>query len=185
MKVKGTGIKTTKEFVLQKFPSRFNEWVNGLSPETRKMYSEVLDIGGWYPINGAYYEPMDKIAQLFYGNNSIKAGDELGRFSADYALKGIYKVFLLVASPQYLMKKAASMMQAFYNPSEIEVAEASNKRVVVKIKRFDKINRMTEYRIAGWCVRAVELCNQKNVKYRFLSHLSAGAPETAIEFTWD
>ncbi len=185
MKVKGTGIKTTRDFVNEKFKDRYNEWIGQLPDESKKLYGGVIDVSGWFPVKTGYYDPMEKITQLFYSNNSQKAGDELGRFSADFALKGIYKVFLLVATPQYLMKRAAVMMQAFYDPSEIEVTEASPKKVVLKIKKFDKINKCTEYRIAGWCARALELCSCKNVKYRLSSTLSAGGQATIIEFSWE
>jgi hypothetical protein len=185
MQVKGTGIKTTREFVAQKFPTKYEKWLKSLSPESFSLYNGGFDICSWYPIHTAYYEPMDKIASILFNNDPLQAGDELGRFSAELSLKGIYNVFLLVATPQYLTKKATNMMQAFYKPSIIEVPKASSKGVLITIKRFDTINRMTEFRIAGWCARAFELCHQKNVKYRFLSHLSAGAPETVIEFTWD
>jgi hypothetical protein len=116
MQVKGTGIKTTRDFVMTKFPAKYNEWLNALPSASNKLYQNTINIGGWFDIQTAYYIPVNKITELFYHNNHQKAGDELGRFSAEVALKGIYKVFLLVASPQYLMKRAASMMQAFYNP---------------------------------------------------------------------
>jgi len=186
MKVKGTGLKTTRDFVKTNFPSKYAEWINSLSPEARRIYStDIIDVGKWYDIKPAYYEPIDMIVRLIYRFDSKKAGDELGRYSAEVALKGIYKVFLLVASPQYLMKRAANMMKAFYDPSEIEVSESSKKQVVVKIKKFDGINRSTEYRIAGWCAKALELCNCSNVRYKFLNQLSSGNENTSIQFDWD
>ncbi len=184
MQVKGTGIKTTRDFIKTKFPGKYDEWLNSLPEESKKLYTGPLDVGGWFDINIAYYQPVNKLNELLYQNNSQKAGDELGRFSAEVALKGIYKVFLLVASPQYLMKRAANMMQAFYNPSSIEVSQTSPGKVMMKIKEFDGINRITEYRVAGWCARALELCSCNNVSYKFQSHLSSGQPETIIEFTW-
>jgi len=185
MQVKGTGIKTTRDFVKTKFPTKYDGWLNTLPNQSKQLYTYALNVGDWYDIQIAYYHPVNKITELFYNNNSQIAGDELGRFSAESSLKGIYKVFLLVASPHYLMKRAANMMQAFYNPSEIEVAEASQKHVIFKIKKFDGINKTTEYRIAGWCARALELCNCQKVSYRFISHISSGQTETVIEFKWE
>jgi hypothetical protein len=185
MNVKGTAIKTTRDFVNDRFKLRFNEWLDQMPAESKKLYTGSIEIGKWFPVKPAYYDPMDKIVQLFYNGNYQKAGDDLGKYSAEVALKGIYKVFLLVATPQYLMKKAANMMQAYYEPSEIEITDSSNHRVVFKIKKFEKITKCTEYRIAGWCVKALELCNCKNAKYRFLNHISSGNTETTIEFTWE
>lgn len=185
MQVKGTGIKTTRDFVKYNHPHKFQQWLNALPDDSKKLYSGVLDVGGWFDIDAAYYTPIDKIVEVLYHGNATKAGDELGRYSAETALKGIYKVFLLVATPQYLMKRAANMMRAFYSPSEIEVTESSKKQVVVKITHFKGITKATEYRVAGWCAKALELCNCQNVSYKINEQLSAGQPITSIVFDWD
>lgn len=185
MQVKGTGIKTTKEFVKTKFSNKYNQWLNALPTHSKKLYEDTLNVGQWFDADTAYYKPIDTIVKELYGNNAAKAGDELGRFSAELALKGIYKVFLLVATPQYLMKRAAQMMQAFYNPSEIEVSQTQKNQVTFIIKKFDNINVATEYRIAGWCTRALELCSCNNVNYKMAKQLSKGMNQTEIVFNWN
>lgn len=184
MKVKGITIKTTRDFVKTKFPVRFEEWLKSLPTDTRKLYENPVNITDWFDAKIAYYEPMDKIAEMFYKNNHIVTGEELGKFSADIALTGIYKVFLLVATPQYLMKRSSRMMETYYNPSEIEVTEKVSKTVEFKILKFDGITKATEFRFAGWCERALELCKCKNITYRITSQLSAGQSNTLIEFKW-
>jgi len=106
-------------------------------------------------------------------------------YSAEVALTGVYKVFLLVATPQYLMKRASRMMETFYTPSEIEVSETGSKLIIMKIKKFEGITKPLEYRFAGWCVKALELCKCKNITYKITSHISAGQPSTIIEYRWE
>lgn len=185
MQVKGTSIKTTRDFVKSKFPNRFDEWIKSLPLESQNIYNSVVRIADWYDIHAAYYEPMNKITELFYSNNAQKAGEELGLFSAKIALTGIYKVFLLVATPQYLINRALRMMGTFYTPSEVEVSEVLNRIVVIKIKKFEGITKTLEYRFAGWCVKSLELCNCKNISYNITSFLSEGQPTTTIEFKWE
>ena len=129
--------------------------------------------------------PFEKITELFYDGNSAKCGEEMGRFSADIALKGVYKVFLLIASPGFLMKRASKIISTFYIPSEVNIAESSAKSVTLEVLRFDEIDLALEYRIAGWCQRALELANCNNVKYKILQFLSKGDAKTIIEFYWD
>jgi len=185
MQVKGTSIVTTRDFVKEKFPGQFNGWIKSLPPESQKIYEGMVRVSDWYDIKPAYYDPMNKIIELFYSNNFQKGGEDLGRYSAGVALTGIYKVFLLVATPQYLMKRASRMVETFYTPSEVVVVETSNKIVSMKITKFDGITKALEYRFAGWCVRALELCNCKNISYKITSFISAGQPATTIEFKWD
>jgi len=185
MQVKGTSIITTRDFVKEKFPSQFNSWIKSLPPDTQRIYENAVRVSDWYDIKNAYYIPMDKIMEQFFNNNIQKGGEELGKFSASVALQGIYKVFLFVATPQYLMKRASRMVETFYTPSEVDVSESTSKSVVMKIIKFDGITKTLEYRFAGWCVRALELCNCKNITYRITSHISAGQPTTNIEFKWE
>jgi len=184
MKVKGIAIKTTRDFVKTKFPGRFDEWIKSLPTESKQIYENVV-ITEWYEMKPAYYDPMNKITEMFFTNNAAKGGDDLGRYSAEIALTGVYKVFLLIATPQYLMKKASRMMETYYMPSNIEVTEVTGKQAIFKINKFDGITKTTEYRFAGWCVKALELCKCKNISYKITSHLSSGQPFTAIEFKWE
>jgi len=184
MQVKGTSIITTRDFVKEFYPERFNDWIKSLPPESRKIYEGVVKVSEWYDIDTAYYIPMDSIVDHFFNYNAQKAGEDLGKYSAKVALTGIYKVFLLVASPQYLVKRASKMMETFYIPSEVEVVEIAPNSAVLKIKKFDGLTKVLEYRFAGWIIKALEFCNKKNITYRITSHISTGQSSTNIEFKW-
>ena len=185
MQVKGTSIITTRDFVKETFPNKFNDWLKSLPAESKKIYEESVRVGDWYEIKPAYYDPMEKIVEQFFNFDAQKAGEELGKFSAKIALSGIYKVFLFVATPQYLMKRASRMVETFYIPSESEAIENSGKGAILKIKKFDGITKTLEYRFAGWIFKALEMCNCKNISYRITSHISSGQPTTNIEFKWE
>jgi hypothetical protein len=185
MQVKGTSIKTTRDFVKIKFPNRFDEWIKSLPKESQTLYSDSVKVGDWFDIKTAYYEPMNKIIELFYNNNAQKGGEDLGLYSAEIALNGIYKVFLLVATPQYLMKRASRMIETFYTPCVVDVSEVVNKSSVMTIKKFEGITKTLEYRFAGWVSKALELCKCKNISYKITSHISAGQPTTVLEFKWE
>ena len=184
MQVKGTSIKTTRDFVKAKFPARYDEWLKSLPSESKNLYTNMVNVGDWYDLKVAYTDPLDKIVDLFYNKNAQKGGEEMGMYSAEIGLKGIYKVFLLVATPQYLMKRATRTMETFYQPSEIEVTEG-NGVTTVTIKKFDGLTKALEYRIAGWIAKALELCKCKNINYQITSNISGGQPNTKIEYRWD
>lgn len=184
MQVKGTSIQATRDFVKAKFPGKYEEWMKALSAESQQLYYNRVNVGEWYDLKIAYTDPLDKIVEMFYYKNAQKGGEEMGKYSAEIGLKGIYKVFLLIASPQYLMKRAARTMQTFYNSSELEVSE-DNKVTTVTIKKFDGLTAALEYRIAGWISKALELCKCKNISYHMASQISKGHTSTQIQFKWD
>lgn len=184
MEVKGTGLVTTREYVKTKHPMQYDQWLNSLPLKSKEIYKGMVMNAGWYPMQEAYLTPMEQICSMFFHGDVPKAGEELGKFSAEVALTGIYKAFLLVASPTYLMRKASSMMSTYYRPSEIDAQETANNQVTLTIKKFPEISKMFEYRLAGWCKRSLELSKCKNVTYKITKHLSAGASSTEIVFDW-
>ena len=105
MKIKGTGIKTTRDFIKTRFPEKYNEWLTTLPESSRKIYTDPISISEWYSIKEGYLIPVDKMIEFFFENDVDTGAEALGKYSAETALKGVYKVFLLVATPAFLMKR--------------------------------------------------------------------------------
>lgn len=184
MNVKGTALATTRDFVKSTFPAKYNEWLESLPGESKAFYSTGIDATKWYPLNESYLIPIRKVIELFYGGNEKKGGEEIGRFSANIALKGFYKVFLLVASPHYLMTRASKLFSTYYEPSEIVVILNENNSAIFRIIKFDEIDTALENRIAGWILRALELANCKDPSFKIVKSLTSGGESTDIEFSW-
>lgn len=185
MKVKGIGIKTTREFVKARFGSKYDAWVNALPESSKPFYKTIVNVSEWFPIKEAYITPIDKIVEFFYNNDYKKGGEEIGAFSAELALKGIYKVFLLVTTPNFLMVRGSKIMSTYYDPCEIHVSEKGFKTVSLRFTDFAEMTPAMEYRAAGWCKRALELCNCKNVKCQITFHLTKKDPYTELVLNWD
>ncbi len=185
MNVKGTALTTTREFVKTNFPEKYNEWINVLPPTTKAFYAASIDATKWYPLKDGYLAAIDCVIKTCYTGDVAKGADAIGRFSAEVALKGFYKVFLLVASPNFLIKRASKIFSTFYDPSEIGVTEQDSNHATLKIIRFEEIDKALEYRIAGWIIKALELANCKNPDYKFGKMLSKGDDSTEINFSWE
>ena len=186
MEIKGTAIKTTRDFVKTNFPAKYDEWINALPEKTKAIYSSaMINMAGWYPMKEHYQIPIEKIIEMFYGGNTKVAGEAIGRFSADLALTGIYKLFLMIATPKYLMTRASVVFSTYYLPCEVKVSESSSKSVSMQVTKFPDMSAAIEYRIAGWCVRALELCGCKNVQYKTIKSLLKGDGYTEIVYSWN
>src|SRR4030042_4707169 len=99
MQVKGTALRTTRDFVKTNFPGSYDKWLNSLPPESKKLFLATLDATAWYPYKEGYSIPIGKIMEICYNSDCKTGGDRLGSWSAEIGLKGFYKVFLLIASP--------------------------------------------------------------------------------------
>jgi hypothetical protein len=167
-----------------RFPGMYDKWLDSLSEDSRKIFSSTLDATAWYPFKEGYSIPVDKIMELCYQNDLKTGGEQLGSYSAETALTGFYKVFLLIASPQFLMQRASKIFTTFYEPSNVEAEITGSSSAVLRITRFDEIDEAVEYRIAGWINKALELANCREPAYEIRKSLSKGDNLTEIHFKW-
>jgi len=184
MQVKGTAVRTTRDFVKTRFPQVYDKWLASLPEESKKLFSSTIDATAWYPFREGYTIPVSRIIELCYDNNNRIGGDEIGSYSAETALKGFYKVFLLIASPHFLLQRASKIFTTFYEPSEIEASINEGNNAVLRIIRFEGIDEAIEYRIAGWVKKALELANCREPSYEIKKALSKGDSATEIHFHW-
>jgi len=184
MQVKGTALRTTRDFVKTNFPGSYNKWIDSLTPESKKLYSATLDATLWYPFKEGYSVPVGKIMEICFNKDVKTGGDQLGSWSAEVGLKGFYKVFLLIASPQFLLQRASKIFTTFYEPSEIEASIIGSNDAILRIIKFEDIDEAVEYRIAGWIRKALELANCSEPSYVIKKALSKGEDATEIHFHW-
>ena len=137
MEVKGIAVASIPKFVQHDFGSRFNEWIDSLSKESQTIMKGTILMSNWYPMQEAVIEPTSKLCDLFYSYQNQGAWDA-GRFSADYALKGIYKIFVKFGSPEFLIKRASRIMTIYYRPSKLSVPEMSSGKAKVHISEFSE-----------------------------------------------
>ncbi len=185
MEVKGTAVKSIKEYVEKKYKSQYTDWIQSMPESSQKIMSDAIFANNWYSMKDGAVEPTLAIAKLFYRNNIQKAALEAGRFSAEQGLKGVYKIFVRVASPNYIMERAGRVFTSYYSPSDITVLDKHDKGLTIHITKFPEPEEVIEYRIAGWCEKALEFTNCKDVKSNITKSLAKGDNLTEIVITWN
>jgi hypothetical protein len=183
MQVKGTGLISTRTFVKDKHASQYSAWLNALPADINRAFSEVIQTSQWYDVEKFYYQPLKVVSQIMYQGDDKKAAFAAGQFSADYGLKGVYKVFLMIATPQSLMKAAKRIIALYYQPVSVELDEIQKKSLVLSTTKLQKNSDLLDYRTIGWCVRALELANCKNVQHE---KVEAKYPDMfSVKLSWD
>jgi len=185
MEVKGTAVKSIKEFVENKHPNQYTEWINTMPEVSQKIMKGGIFANDWYPMKDAAVSPTLALAKLFYNNDHKKAALESGRYSAEMGLKGVYKIFVRITTPNYLMQRAGRVFTSYYSPSDIAVVHSHEKGLTLHITKFPEPEEIIEYRIAGWCEKALEFTNCKNVKANITRSLAKGDNFTEIVINWN
>jgi len=182
VEVKGTGLISTRTYIKERFSDRYEEWLKALPQEARVYYEDIIPTTNWFPIKEAYFYPLKTTADMFFEGDMKAAGLDIGRFSADYGLKGVYKVFLMMATPQALMRASKRIISLYYKGVDVDILEVKKKSLVLAATQVCKDNPNMDYRTIGWCVRALELAKCKGVQYDIIS--SADDSKFAIRLSW-
>lgn len=182
MEVRGSILKGISDYIKINHSSNYAKWQNQLSNETRGLLANS-SVSNWYSIHDALIEPSKVACELIFSDEKQGAW-EMGRFAAQQGLTGIYKVFVLIATPTFVLKKAPRIMSTFYRPSELNVVESSNQSVKIRCSQLPANSSLLEYRIAGWIERAAEICNCKDVKVEILNALSKGDETFDLQISW-
>lgn len=123
------------------------------------------------------------MCELFYRGN-IKGAEETGKFSAEYGLKGVLKIFVKMGTPSFLVSRASTILPQYYKPSKMETLENTDKGALVRITEFPEINDVIEHRIMGWMIKALEIQGCKGVRTLLTQSLTKGAPATEFKVSW-
>ena len=158
MEVKGTAIASLSSFIKEKFKDDgYKKWIESLSTESKTVYTEVILPSNWYPLTVAYSEPLNIACDLFYKKNASSM-KESGKYSAESALKGVYKVFIKPGSPDYIINKAPLILQAYFKPPLV-TSQINGSTALIKISNFTGMTHVIEHRLIGWIEHALELSN--------------------------
>lgn len=185
MSVKGPAIAVLPLFIRERFGQKgLDTWLEAVSLQARQVYTSQILPSEWYPIDEVYLQPTKVLCDLFYRGDPAGAR-EIGAYSADYALKGVYKAFVKMTSVKFFVSRTASILQTYYRPCTAQVVLSEPKRAALQMHEFPKPSAYAEMRIAGWTQRAFEIHGCNNPRVEVTKSLAKGDPYAEFYGTWE
>jgi len=185
MEVRGSILQSVAKFVRSKFgEDGWDHWLAKVTGTAREIYVGTIDPERWYPLKATLIEPTANVAQLFYNWDLKKAAWDLGRFSADFKFKGARKILVKIPSPNYYIRKGVEFLPSFYRPAKLNVEENREGFARVRVTLFPDMDTTTQFRIAGWMQRGLELNGCKNVEVQITKALTNFDPYSEYQVSW-
>jgi len=100
-------------------------------------------------------------------------------------LRGIYRIFIKLGSPGYVIKRIASVHQTYFEGVAIIADVDDDSRATIKYIGFKKRHRILEYTIIGFHRKALEISGAKQIAVHFNVPMSDDNPYSEITITWD
>ncbi len=154
-RVKGTVIAATLAFLNEKLGKEgTGQLIEGLGPEHSALLTGPVLQGNWYPV-----DLLIKLIIAAEGKVTVPGERtlawELGRYSADTGLKGIYKVFFKMADIGFILKRSPHVWASYYDSGTMQVLVAESNKAITRIAGFDQPSTILSDRGLGCMERTV------------------------------
>ncbi|MCK5536753.1 MAG: hypothetical protein KAI79_07990 [Bacteroidales bacterium] len=183
MEVKGIVTKSISDYVKANYSQQYVEWEDLLTPETVRILDKRRFLHQWHSIDTGVDLPNKALAQLFFDNDVNKAAFMSGRYSAEQSFNGVFRVLLVVISPNMLIQRASRLLGTFYKPSTTKIKKLAKKHIQMSVGMEVK-SEIIEYRIAGWVQRAIEIANGSNVSVEIYKSFAKGDEQLVYDINW-
>jgi len=180
-KVKGTVFGPRLEFIHKNGTLAEQQQVMALlSPEFRELIDRHLMSSQWYPFE--YYVELNQAMVKVLGRGRDDLLRDVGYYSADVSLNGIYKTFFRVGTPGFIIKAATKAWAQYFQNGEIKVDVHSDKRLTMNFTQIELLSREHFLSTAGWVIKVLELSGAKTVK----AVIGKFSPElVTLEVNWE
>lgn len=180
--IKGIAVAGTVQRIKEKYgEAKFQEILNGLSEADKRVMGGNMLPSVWYSLD-TFSNFLDEEVKVLYAGDASKL--QMG--SAEVVsnqLKGIYKFFVKLGSPEFIIGRISSIHNSYFNGVELE-KEISDGKFVGRYKGYKAGQGVFEDVIIGFYNKALELSGAKNIKAKFDVPINSGEEHAQIVVTW-
>jgi len=153
-----------------------------LDDETRKVFESEIFASTWYSLDVFTRFLEVEIKVLANGNEEmVTRGSEA---VIERQLRGIYKAFVRLGSPEFVIKRIAAVHATYFQGVPIEVLLPANGRATVRYTGFEKQHRIMGFAIIGFFRKALEISGAKDVEIHFATPIDEGKPYSELSISW-
>jgi hypothetical protein len=183
VQIKGSAIKETIDQIKRRAgDAAFQKILGLLDVETRKVCEGEIFSSTWYPLDLFTRFLEIEIKVLADGNEEmVTRGSEA---VIERQLRGIYKAFVKLGSPEFVIKRIAAVHATYFQGVPIDVKLEGNNRALVRYSGFEKQHRIMGFAIVGFFKKALEISGAKDVVIRFSVPIEEGKEYSELSIAW-
>ena len=183
VQIKGSTIKETIDQIKSRAGDQAFQKVLGLLDEpTRKIFEGEIFASTWYPLDGYIRFLEVEIRVLANGREeAITRGAEAVN---ERQLKGIYKAFVKVGSPEYVIERIAAVHMTYFQGVSVDVQLPEPRKALIKYTGFEKQHRIMGFAIVGFFNKALELSGANDAVVYFTTPIEEDRGYAELSIAW-
>jgi uncharacterized protein (TIGR02265 family) len=184
MKVKGSVLKTRKNFVHDHFGEEgWQAVLEALPEDDQEFWEDIIISSDWYDFDIG--ERLDKSIVEVLGKGDERVFEQIGAKSAQKNLTSVHRSFFTPGNPQSFMQKANSVYKLYYDTGYREYKETGITSGVMTTYQAETFSIPDCLTVIGWYKEALRMCGAKNIKVFEESCRARGGEFCRYQFSWE
>jgi hypothetical protein len=182
--IKGTAVLDTLEAIKARAGEEELEKIVGhLDEEAKEIFRKPISPSSWYSCDAfARFLEVD-IRETAGGNEEELI--ERAEAVIDKQLTGIYKMFVKVGSPEFVIRRIAAVHSTYFDGVQIIPEMKGSKSATIQYVGFSRNHRIMGFAIIGFYRKALEISGAKKVDVQFTVPIEAGEKFCELTLRWD
>lgn len=160
---KASDVLVVKKLVSTLGPDAEAGMLSSLSPGAARIYHSVLATS-WMPLQEAF-EIYAAAAGVLYPDDPCRMR-RLGYEVNEIQLAGMYKIFLKVASVEFVVKRVSKIWRTYYDTGEAAVENFTPRSGVLVVRDLPELAESQREYICGFMTSILEYTGAKNISIR-------------------
>ena len=183
VQIKGSAIQETINQIKRRAgEDAFQKILGLLDEEARKVCEGEIFASTWYSLDLFTRFLEIEIRVLAGGNEEmVTRGSEA---VIERQLRGIYKAFVKLGSPEFVIKRIAAVHATYFQGVPIEVQLHGRGKALIKYTGFEKQHRIMGFAIIGFFKKALEISGAKDLAIHFTIPIEEGKGFSELSISW-
>jgi hypothetical protein len=166
VQIKGSAIQETVNQIKRRSgEDAFHRILALLDEETRSVFRGEIYSSSWYSLDFFTRFLELEIRVLADGKEEmVTRGAEA---VIERQLRGIYRAFVKLGSPEFVIKRIAAVHATYFQGVPIEVQLVGSGKALIKYVGFEKQHRIMGFAIIGFFKKALEISGARDVVIYF------------------
>ncbi|HTT32599.1 MAG TPA: hypothetical protein VMH48_03270 [Methylomirabilota bacterium] len=183
VQIKGSAIQDTINQILRRSgDDALQKILDQLDNEARAVFQNEIFASTWYPLD-VFTRFLELEIKILAGGNEemVTRGSEA---VIERQLRGIYKAFVKLGSPEFVIKRIAAVHATYFDGVPIEVDMPAPRSAIVRYRGFQKQHRIMGFAILGFFKKALEISGAKDVALQFTVPIEQGGEFAELSINW-
>lgn len=182
-KSKGYTLRGALNFVQAKFGEEGMEKLKEkLSEDLKREIQKGIVSSNWYPFK-FQVEVYEKIDGVF-GSGNFEFCREIGKYTAEYEISTIHKLFLKVGSPETILKFGGLLWGRYYNKGKLEIKFSEKCHAEAYVLEWHPISKAFCIDLFGWMEKTLQLSGASSIFMKHTECFLDGFPHCKYEGVW-